>query len=168
MMSRRSARRRCWSPRARWGTFLPSAVSARSDRRDVDTFASFQKLPSKWLATIAPQERPIKKWLDVRPLTSRCSMSTSVNCLDLTMCSVSSSRVWKNSLRGLLSLSVAANAVLKDHTKCFQAPPLFGAPRGINLQDIVRMSASFFVFSCTSRIFVSSLLALTKFVPLSK
>ncbi|GBP60858.1 hypothetical protein EVAR_26756_1 [Eumeta japonica] len=55
------------------------------------------------------------------------STSTSVNGLELTMCSASA-EVWRTSSRGLLSLNVAANAVLTDRTKRSQAPPMFGAP----------------------------------------
>ncbi|GBP73370.1 hypothetical protein EVAR_60604_1 [Eumeta japonica] len=119
-MSRRSARCRprpraaYRSPRRRGvGNF--STTSARSDRRGADTCASLQArstLSSKWPA--AAQERPIRKWLGVRPSASAGSTSTSVNGLELTMCSASAAGCGEL-LRGApLSLNVAANAVLTD------------------------------------------------------
>ncbi|GBP86348.1 hypothetical protein EVAR_55275_1 [Eumeta japonica] len=111
-----------------------STTSARSDRRGADTCASLQARGARcrqWPAAAAPQERPIRKWLGVRPSASAGSMSTSVNGLELTMCSASS-RCGELLREG--SLNVAANAVLIDRTKRSQAPPMFGAPGGMNFR----------------------------------
>ncbi|GBP93712.1 hypothetical protein EVAR_62364_1 [Eumeta japonica] len=107
-----------------------STTSARSDRRGADTCASLQARGARCRqrpAAAAPQERPIRKWLGVRLSASAGSTSTSVNGLELTMCSASAAGCGEL-LREGSSLNVAANAVLIDRTKRSQAPPMFGAP----------------------------------------
>ncbi|GBP29959.1 hypothetical protein EVAR_22857_1 [Eumeta japonica] len=54
-----------------------------------------------------------------------------------------------------LSVSVVANAVFTDRTKCSQAPLMFGTPGGINFHVMVLMLAFFFVPSCTSRMYIN-------------
>ncbi|GBP42333.1 hypothetical protein EVAR_29589_1 [Eumeta japonica] len=112
-----------------------STTSARSDRRGADTCASLQARGARcrqWPAAAA-QERPIRKWLGVRPSASAGSTSTSVNGLELTMCSASSSRVWRTSSRGLLSQCSGQRGFDRSHQRS-QAPPMFGAPGGMNFK----------------------------------
>ncbi|GBP03113.1 hypothetical protein EVAR_60622_1 [Eumeta japonica] len=118
-----------------------STTSARSDRRGADTCASLQARGARcrqWPAAAAPQE-PDQEVVRREALgLGRFDVHLRQRS-ELTMCSASSSR----------------------------APPMFGAPGGMNFQVMVRTSA-FLHLSCTSCMFISSLSAPTKFVPLTE
>ncbi|GBP66264.1 hypothetical protein EVAR_41059_1 [Eumeta japonica] len=81
-------------------------------------------LSSKWPLR-QRRGRPIRKWLGVRLSASAGSTSTSVNGLELTMCSASSSRVWRTSSRAPLSQCSGQRGFDRSHQRS-QAPPMFG------------------------------------------
>ncbi|GBP70903.1 hypothetical protein EVAR_48868_1 [Eumeta japonica] len=129
---------------------LPRGHEYRAD--DGSTISTTS--PSAGARHIGSHEGPFRKSLDVRP-------SPSIG-------SASNSKVWRTYSRGLLSLNVATDSVFTDRTNRSQTPSMFGAPGGMNEQQLVRMSTPFFMSLYTSHIFISSLVTPKMFVPLSE
>lgn len=86
---------------------------------------------------VTPHDRPIRKWFGVNASLSR-SGCTGVSGRAFTTCSTSSSSVWSVSSLGARSFNTADSDVLTVLIMRSHAPPICGAPGGMNFHKMPR------------------------------
>ncbi|GBP10606.1 hypothetical protein EVAR_91821_1 [Eumeta japonica] len=145
----------------------PSTTSARSDRRGADTCASLQARGARCRrvarcgsAAGAPDQEVVRR--EALGL-GRFDVHLRQRSDDASASAVGV----ENFFARALSQCSGQRGFDRSHQRS-QAPPMFGAPGGMNFQVMVRTSASFFTSRVPLCMFISSLFAPTKFVPLSE